>query len=137
MFSRRSVSAEEIAVASKKALVSLYSRSKKGDKFDESRLQKFCLKSRFQHFLRTASDIGPNIVSSAILQLQNLPPGAGIDLPSTDWGWRVAGSSLIPIMTDKDVAPKTLLEIIRYSCKTGHSTMKCSCRKAGLNCSLA
>jgi len=42
VFNRRSVSAEEIAVASVKALVSLYSGSKKGDKLDELRLWKFC-----------------------------------------------------------------------------------------------
>ena len=140
VFNRRSVSAEEIAVAGEKALVSLYSGSKKGDKLDKLRLQKFCQK------------VGS---STSYIQPQTLPPTSaatryfsfriyhqvqawrGVDLPPTEWGWKVIGSSLIPIMTDKDVAPKALLEMIRCSCKTGCSTMRCSCRKAGRDCSLA
>ena len=96
VFNRRSVSAEEIAVAGEKALVSLYSGSKKGDKLDELRLQKF--------FQKVGS-------STSYVQPQTLPPTSaaaryfsysiyhqvqawrGIDLPPTDWGWRVADSN--------------------------------------------
>ena len=137
VFNRRSVTTEEVAIAGEKALVCLYSGSKKGDTLDQLRLQKFCQK------------VGS---SSSYIHPQTLPPTSAaaryfsfriyhqvqawrIDLPPTDWGWKVSGSNLIPIMTDKDVAPKVLLEVIRCTCKTGCSTMKCSCRKAGLDCS--
>ena len=32
-----------------------------------------------------------------------------------------------------DVAPKALLKVVRYNCKMGCDTLRCSCRKAGLN----
>ena len=44
MFNRRSITTEEIAIAGERALVSLYSGSKKGDTLDQLRLQKFCQK---------------------------------------------------------------------------------------------
>ena len=40
-------------------------------------------------------------------------------------------------MTDKRVAPKDLLEVIRCNCKSGCTSMRCTCRKSGLDCSMA
>ena len=51
------------------------------------------------------------------------------------FGWMKVDDKLIPIQTDRDVAPKELLQIIRCNCKIGCETMRCSCRKAGLDCS--
>ena len=34
-----------------------------------------------------------------------------------------------------DVAPKALLKVVRCNCKMGCDTLRCSCRKAGLDCS--
>ena len=140
VFNRRSVSAEEIAVAGEKALVSLYSGSKKGDKLDELRLQKFSQKVRSSTSYVQPQTLPPTSAAARYFSYRiyhQVQAWRGIDLPPTDWGWRVAESSLIPIMTDKDVAQKSLLEIIRCSCKTGCSSMRCSCRKAGLYCSFA
>ena len=140
VFNRRSATDEEITIAGERALVSLYTGSKKGDTLDQLRLQKFSQK------------VGSN---ASCIQPQQLPPTSaaaryfsyriyhqvqawrGFDLPATEWGWKLTGSTLIPVMTDKDVAPQALLEVIRCSCKTGCSTMRCSCRKAGLDCSIA
>ena len=36
---------------------------------------------------------------------------------------------------DKDVAPKALLKVVQCNCKMGCDTMRCSCLKAGLDCS--
>lgn len=140
VLNKRGATAEEIAMAGESALVSLYSGSQTGDTLDQLRLQKFCQK------------VG---TSTASVQPQILPPTSAAaryhsfsvyrqvqtwqssDLPPTDWGWKMSGCNLIPIMTDMDVAPKALLEVIKCSCKTGCSTMRCSCRKADLNCSRA
>ncbi len=120
--------------------MSLYSGSKKGDTLDQLRLQKCC---------RKVSS------STTSVQPQTLPPTSaaaryhsfrvyhqvqtwrGFDQPPTDWGWKLSGSNLIPVMADRDVAPKELLEVIRCSCKTGCSQMNCPCCKADLNCSPA
>ena len=34
-----------------------------------------------------------------------------------------------------DVAQKALLKVVRCSCKIGCDTLRCSCSKAGLDCS--
>ena len=34
-----------------------------------------------------------------------------------------------------DVAPKALLKVVRCNCKMGFDTVRCSSRKAGLDCS--
>ena len=34
-----------------------------------------------------------------------------------------------------DVAPNALLKVVRCNCKMGCDTLRCSCRKAGLDCS--
>ena len=59
VFNGRSVTAEEIAYAGERALVSLYSGSREGDTLDQLRLQKFCQKVRS---------------SSSYIQPQTLPP---------------------------------------------------------------
>ena len=58
------------------------------------------------------------------------------DLNPTQWVYEVKDGSLSPIMTDKDAAPKNLLNIIRCACKKQCGN-RCSCRKAGLRCASA
>lgn len=60
----------------------------------------------------------------------------GIDLSPTDWGWKMTGSGLAPITTNKDPAPPDLLNIISCKCLKGCMTATCSCRRAGLKCSV-
>ena len=50
------------------------------------------------------------------------------------WGWKIENSNYTPIMTDTEAGPPELLRIVRCGCK-GPCCSKCSCRKAGLNCS--
>ena len=59
-------------------------------------------------------------------------------LDPLQWGWKLDGSKLQPIMTDLEPAPAGLLKFIRCKCKLstanpcGNNT--CSCRKHGLKC---
>ena len=48
--------------------------------------------------------------------------------------WRIENSNYTPIMTDIEAGPPKLLQIVRCCCK-GPFGAKCSCRKAGLQCS--
>ncbi|XP_057305193.1 uncharacterized protein LOC130642126 [Hydractinia symbiolongicarpus] len=54
------------------------------------------------------------------------------------WGWKIENSQMMPIKTDKQVAPDSLLKIIKCNCKATSkspcSTNLCSCRKHGLSC---
>ena len=54
-----------------------------------------------------------------------------------EWGWKVHEGTMVPISTDRAPAPPELLEAIRCKCRTGCSTMRCSCRKNGMDCSMA
>jgi len=130
---------EAIMVAGNNALVLLYG-GKPSDTLDGLRLVKFCQK--------VGSTTTP-------VQPQSLPPTSaaayhhylrvyhrvqewkGHGLKANDWGWKLENSVFIPSMTDKDMAPKNLLEVIRCNCKSGCLSMRCSCRKSGMDCTLA
>ena len=51
-----------------------------------------------------------------------------------DWGWQYRDGSLVPLATDRLVAPTRVLRIVSCGCKTG-CRKTCGCRKAGLHCS--
>ena len=46
------------------------------------------------------------------------------------------GPQLLPVQYNMDVVPKALLKVVRCNCKMGCDTLRCSCRKAGLDCSI-
>jgi len=57
------------------------------------------------------------------------------ELDPCDWGWRMSeDGELIPIMTDRAVAPDDILNIIRCKCKSSCTSSLCSCKKNGLHC---
>ena len=41
-----------------------------------------------------------------------------LNLQPANWGWRIEENCLVPVPTDKDVAPSNLLKIVRCKCKT-------------------
>ena len=54
-----------------------------------------------------------------------------------DWGWSVSEDEILPIKTDKEVAPISILKVVRCTCKSSNNqcgSNKCSCRKNGLKC---
>ena len=59
------------------------------------------------------------------------------EIDPTNWGWQLINGKLHPIYTDKPPAPDDLLKVITCKCTTDCSTLRCSCRKHGLNCSPA
>ena len=59
------------------------------------------------------------------------------NVPPEKWGWKISDGSMIPILTDKPPAPEELLKGIRCSCKTGCHSLRCTCRRNGLECSVA
>ena len=57
-----------------------------------------------------------------------------INLDPTLWGWKLDQSQLVPVMTDKPIAPDDILKIIRCQCTSGCNSLRCSCRSNGLKC---
>ena len=54
-----------------------------------------------------------------------------------NWGWRIDEEGFVPVATDLPVAPENLLKVVRCSCKTGCTSMRCSCWKHNLKCTMA
>ena len=50
-------------------------------------------------------------------------------------GWKAVEDKLLSMQCDMDVAPKALLKVVRYKCNMGCDALRCSCPKAGLECS--
>ena len=65
----------------------------------------------------------------------------GKDLEPTKWGWDLQktqhGPILKPHKMDKAAAPGSLLKIIKCNCTGMCNKNTCSCRKNGLQCTLA
>ena len=38
----------------------------------------------------------------------------------SEWGWRLDGDALVPVMTDEEIAPQSLMKVIRCKCKVYH-----------------
>ena len=51
-----------------------------------------------------------------------------------NWGWLIKENKCIPVMSDLQPAPEKPLKVIRCTCKTGCSSLRCTCRKHGLRC---
>ena len=55
----------------------------------------------------------------------------------SEWGWKVEGDKLVPVMTDKRPAPDALIQMIHCNCSEGCNTLRCTCRRHGLECTSA
>ena len=137
------MTAEEIGKAGIRAFVMMYG-GKKNDSLN-------CL--RYAKFMEMITS------SKSSLDPQKLPPTeraayyhslrvhlqvilwrdlANSDLDPEQWGWKLDGTVLVPVMTDQAAAPENLLKFVRCKCKLTSKnpcgTNTCSCRKNGLKC---
>ena len=55
-----------------------------------------------------------------------------------DWGWKKRNNILEPIRTTLEAAPSSILNLISCGCKASNScsSNKCSCKRAGIKCSV-
>ena len=54
-----------------------------------------------------------------------------------DWCWRCTNYQVFPVATDLQLAPESLLHLIRCNCSSECSSMRCNCRKKSLQFSPA
>ena len=59
----------------------------------------------------------------------------GPHLHPQNLGWKAVEGKLVPMQCDMDVAPNSLLKVVRCYCSIGCDPLRCSCPKAGLECS--
>lgn len=143
-FYRKDQPKENIHKAGNEALGVLYA-SKHGSNLDLERTSKFSEKvsSSSQYLpperLPPTKDAAKCHSERVYLQVQTW---LGNSMTATEWGWNVCalGDSekvLKPCRMDKDAAPKSLLKVIKCNCTGQCDRNTCSCRKNGLQCTLA
>ena len=139
-FDSPSATTEEIATAGEQVLVRMYN-GKPGETLDYVRYKCFCAK-----VARNTSHIQPKTLppTSAAAKFHSLRvyhqvqqwKGEGDNLLPEEWGWKESEGILVPVTTDLLPAPDDLLCIIRCNCRTDCGTMRCSCKKHGIACSI-
>ena len=141
VFDAQSASTEDVIAAGEQALVSMYN-GKPGGKLDILRYKRFCEK-----VATNTSHVKPQTLppTSAAAKYHSLRvffqvqqwKGFGDELLPEEWGWRESDGVLNPVQTDLPPAPDDLLRVIRCNCQSDCSTLRCTCRKHNVKCSLA
>lgn len=126
---------EEIAKAGEHAIVSLYG----GDKIEN--LDKLRLRKFYEKTSRTTAvepcTLPPTSSAAkyhSMCVYHQVQVWHSWNIPAEQWGWKVSGGRLIPILTDNPLASHELLQGIRCTCKTGCYTLRCTCRVNRLDC---
>ncbi|KAG1678943.1 hypothetical protein GQR58_013119 [Nymphon striatum] len=128
----------EIADAGEKYLVSIL-KDDPEETLDQLRLQRFHQKVATNKNAVQPETLPPTSAATKYHSLRvyyQVQVWKGVtNISPQGYGWTVVDGKLIPFQCDLDVAPKMLLEVVRCNCKAGCETQRCSCRKAGLDCS--
>lgn len=141
VFMDQTSSREEIIKAGETAVVCLYNGNP-NESVDMLRLRKFHEKARSSvavvqpHALPPSSAAVKYHSLRVYLQVQTWMSNA-CSLSPEEWGWKSVQGKMVPVLTDLPPAPQELLDIVRCNCKSGCNTARCTCRKNGLECSMA
>ena len=141
VFDDISASKEDIIAAGEKALVCLYN-GKDEEGLDGMRYCRYCEKVSTRTSQAQPQSLPPTSAAAmyhrmrVYLQVHQWK-GEGELLSAEEWGWKISDDQLLPIMTHLQPAPEALLRVVRCNCSSDCSTMRCSCRKHNLDCSIA
>ena len=130
---------ESVAKAGERAMICLYGG--KTDNLDQLRFRKYKTKVGSQSKAVQPQSLPPTSASTRYHSMHQIEIWRNLVDPTerdaTAFGWDLIGNILHPSYTDKPPTPDELLNVIVCKCSTDCSTLRCSCRKHGLNCSLA
>lgn len=89
------------------------------------------------------------VSASSFLTPESLPPvksvacyqimvwtGKAKGMDTTDWGWRLQVNLYVPAISRLYAAPDSLLKVIHCNYSTSCKTLRCSCRRYGLQCTI-
>lgn len=126
----------EIAAAGEQVIVTMYGGKPGLDTPNSLRYQLFAKAAAKTNFnlarLPPTADAAKLHSFRAYHQVQKW---MGQDLSPTQWGWQLTPQGLVPKMMNQEAAPSQLLQIISCNCRKGCGNA-CSCKKAGLKCSI-
>lgn len=136
IFNQQDATSEEIAEAGVRFLVALYGGNMDKESLEEIRFQRFAkstLKSKFN--LASLPPTKDAAQFHAFRTYHQVQKWRGIEKNPEDWGWKHGAYGLTPITMAEKPAPDSLLKSVSCNCKKGCGGA-CSCRKAGLKCSV-
>ncbi|GFN75906.1 hypothetical protein PoB_000241200 [Plakobranchus ocellatus] len=131
----------DIIASGEKALISLY-RGRAGETLDMLRYKRFWEKVTSSITTVQVLSLPPTSAAAkyhslhVYLQVQDWIDTT-CDLQPEMWGWQLSSGRLDPCTTDLPPAPELLLKMIRCNCKSDCRSKRCTCRKHGLEYSLA
>ena len=135
IFLQENATLADISSEGEASLVCMYTGAM-GDTLDTLRLQRFHLKEPPVHVLCSLKTfIRRHQLPSTIAFVFTSMCKYGRGNQGLVHICKALEDKLLPVQCDMDVAPKALLKVVRWNCKMGCDTLRCSCRKAGLNCS--
>lgn len=141
VFNSEDSTIDEVAKAGEDALVSLYG-GKDGDTLDNLRYRRYCERVCSKGRKIEPQNLPPTSAAGkfhsfrVFLQVKQWQ-GYDEDMCLEDWGWKIVEDQVIPETTDLNAAPDNLLKMIRCNCASDCSSARCTCRKHGLDCSVA
>ena len=141
VFAAESATPKEISTAGEQALVILYNGTP-GESLDSLRYKRF-----YEKVFTNTSCIHPQTLppTSSAAKYHSLRvyfqilewKGSDDEIRPLEWGWKKSDGQLMPVLTDLPPAPDELLKMIRCICHSDCSSMRCTCKKHNVKCSLA
>ena len=141
VFHSDSTSTHDVIDSGEKAIVLIYN-GMMTDTLDSLRHKRFCEKvaSKTSHVRPQSlppTSAAENYHSLHVyLQVQEWK-NSTIKHDPINWGWQECEEGFVPIRTSLPPAPEHLLRVIRCNCQTDCSTLRCSCKKHNIECTLA
>ena len=139
IFMSHTSSREDIARAGEKALLEIYG-TPKSPNLNAARVEKFQVKVANSSVYVAPEKLPPTTNAASFHSYRTyhqVQAWRGKDLSSLDWGWLDSPNGLIPVRMDQPAAPEQLLKTIKCNCTGRCDTKRCTCRKNGLQCTLA
>lgn len=113
---------------------------KSGDTLECLRYKAYCRTSLSRRFQAERLPPPPSESAACLhamsVHLQAVVWGAlgRLTLNPTQWGWRLDNGRLTPVQIEGQVAPDSVLTVVRCKCKGDCSSALCSWKKHGLQC---
>jgi hypothetical protein len=130
-------SVDDVCKAGVQLMVAIYG-GKPGDSLECLRYAAYCstsLSRRFQAERLPPSESAARLHAMRV-HLQAVVWGTlgRSALKPTQWGWSLNNGRLVPVQIEGQVAPDSVLTVVRCKCKGDCLSALCSCKKHGLQC---
>ena len=140
-FSRPKQTHDVVETSSSKAMIALFNGDQK-DSLASIRYNMLCKKVARAKMFVMPERLPPTASACSFHSLRTNYQvmewmGCSDEMTPSEWGWKIEGDKLVPVMTDKSPAPDELIQMIHCNFLEGCNTLRCTCRMHGLECTIA